>query len=120
MNELSEVLVTAVVFYAIYMILKSFTDFLLKRKIIKMGHIDKADILVHTEENKEDNKYPTLKWGLVSFLAGAGLVLITILSRTSMPWIYDREGSVMLLGIELIFISAGFLLYFLIVNTKKS
>ena len=116
---MKEVLATAVVFFAIYHIVKAFTDFLLRRKIIKLGHIDKAEILVQQNESREDNKYPTLKWGLVSFLAGAGLILISVLQKTTMPWIFDREGSTLAFGIELVFISAGFLIYFLIMNARK-
>ncbi len=115
-----EVLTTAIVFFAIYQILKAFTDFLLKRKIIKMGHLDKAEILVQQEESREENRYPTLKWGLVTFLAGAGLILITILSKTTMPWILNTEGAPLVFGIELVLIAAGFLLYFLIMNMRKS
>ena len=40
-----EVLMASVVFYAIYSVLKNFTDFLLKRKIIKAGHFENAGIL---------------------------------------------------------------------------
>ncbi len=116
---MEEAIVTGIVFYAIYQILKTFTDFLLKRKVIKMGHLDKADILVQKEENREENRYPTLKWGLVSFLAGAGLIVITILSKTTMPWILNWDESPMVIGIELVFISAGFLLYFLIMNLRR-
>lgn len=116
---MQELLITAVVFFAIYQIIKSFTDFLLKRKIIKMGHLDKADILVQQAENKEENRYPTLKWGLVAFLAGLGLILITILSKTSMPWMFQDEGNVLALGIELVFISVGFLIYFFIMNSRR-
>ncbi|HYW97294.1 MAG TPA: DUF6249 domain-containing protein [Bacteroidales bacterium] len=116
---MNDVLATAVVFFAIYHIIKAFTDFLLRRKIIKMGHIEKAEILVQQAENKEENRYPTLKWGLVSFLAGLGLILITVLAKTTMPWILNNEGSVLAFGIELVFISLGFLIYFFIMNTRK-
>ncbi len=114
-----EVLATAIVFFAIYHIIKSFTDFLLRRKIVKMGHIEEAGILTQQIESKEENRYPTLKWGLVSFLAGLGLILITILSKTTMPWIFDNEGTILAFGIELVFISVGFLIYFFIMNGRK-
>ena len=74
---MDKALVAAIIFYAIYQILKNFTDFLLKRKIIRAGHFDKAGILdqqVGSEpaEIKEVNKYPSLKWGLVAFFGGMG------------------------------------------------
>lgn len=60
---MNEVVVTAVVFFAIYQILKNFTDFLLKRKIIKAGHFENAGILEQkvssaNVEARDDNKYP--------------------------------------------------------------
>ncbi len=69
---MKEVLMAAVVFYAFYEIIKNFTDFLLRRKIIKAGHFESAGILEQkvaslSPENQEANKYPSLKWGLVAF-----------------------------------------------------
>ena len=114
----AQIIGLAIVFFAIYHIIKSFTDFLLKRKLIKMGHVDKADILAQNTENREQNWYPTLKWGLVAFFAGAGLILIEILSKTSMPWILHSNDIALPLGIELMFIAAGFLIYFFIMNRR--
>jgi hypothetical protein len=112
-------LITAIVFFGLYNIIKMFTDFLLKRKIIKAGHVDKAGILDPVSAISEENRYPTLKWGLVSLMAGAGLILIEILSRGGqIAWIKDYN-SLLPIGIELVFIAAGFLIYFFIVNAKK-
>jgi hypothetical protein len=115
----TEIVVTAIVFFGIYHIIRIFTDFLLKRKIIKAGHIDHAGILEPVKETLEENRYPTLKWGLVALMAGAGLILIELLSwGGAFQWVKDYN-SVMPVGIELVFISAGFLLYFFIINAKK-
>jgi hypothetical protein len=123
-----EVLMTAVVFYAFYEIIKNFTDFLLRRKIIKAGHFESAGILEQkvasiSPENQEANKYPSLKWGLVAFFAGIGFIIINQMS----PSLYNQDNyrnfmddSLLPFGIELVSISFGFLVYFLIVNfTKK-
>jgi hypothetical protein len=124
---MDKVLVAAIVFYAIYQILKNFTDFLLKRKIIRAGHYDRAGILdqqVGSElsEVKEVNKYPSLKWGLVVFFGGLGFILIDQMS----PGIqnYDHyhnylSTSMLPFGIELVCISLGFIIYFLIVSYSK-
>lgn len=124
---MTEVLMAAVVFIALYQILKNFTDFLLRRKIIKAGHFESAGILDQKiastiSENSEVNKYPSLKWGLVAFFAGLGFILIHQMS----PGIsngdayrdYMRE-SLLPFGIELVSISMGFITYFLIVNFSK-
>jgi len=124
---MKEVLMTAVVFYAFYEIIKNFTDFLLRRKIIKAGHFESAAILEQkvaslSPENQEANKYPSLKWGLVAFFAGIGFIIINQMS----PSLYNQdnyrnfmEDSLLPFGIELVSISFGFLVYFLIVNFSK-
>jgi hypothetical protein len=115
----TDIAITAIVFFGIYHIIKIFTEFLLKRKIIKGGHIGAAGILEPVKETQEENRYPTLKWGLVAFMAGTGLIIIELLSwGDTFQWVKDYN-SVMPVGIELVFIAAGFLTYFFIVNAKK-
>ena len=124
---MTEVLMAAVVFFAFYQILKNFTDFLLKRKIIRAGHFDNAGILeqkvtTSVSENQEVNKYPSLKWGLVALFAGLGFIIIHQMS----PGMGNEDAyrdfmheSMLPFGIELVSISMGFLTYFLIVNFSK-
>ena len=64
---MEDAIVTAAVFAGIYFVIKVFTDFLLKRKMIVTGNVDKAGILESPKGN-ELNSYPTLKWGLVASL----------------------------------------------------
>lgn len=128
---MNEVLMAAVIFYAIYQILKNFTDFLLKRKIIKAGHFENAGILeqkVTSEvaENQEANKYPSLKWGLVAFFAGIGFIIINQISPALSNGEYWQsshnnfmEHSMLPFGIELVSVSMGFIVYFLIVTFMK-
>ena len=125
--EMHDVLMASVVFYAIFQVLKNFTDFLLKRKIIKAGHFENAGILDQkvasaTSENQEANKYPSLKWGLVAFFAGIGFIIINQMT----PSVNNEEmyhnfmqNSMLPFGIELVAISMGFITYFLIVNFSK-
>ncbi len=124
---MTEVLMASVVFYAFYQMIKNLTDFLLRRKIIKAGHFDNAGILDQKiastmGENQEANKYPSLKWGLVAFFAGLGFILIHQMG----PGIGNEdayhnfmERSTLPFGIELVSISFGFIIYFLIVNFSK-
>ncbi|MBV5311727.1 MAG: hypothetical protein JZU47_00440 [Prolixibacteraceae bacterium] len=124
---MNEVLMAAVVFFAIYQIIKNFTDFLLRRKIIKAGHFENAGILDQKiasagAENQEANKYPSLKWGLVAFFAGLGFIIINQLSPSLSNQDNYRnfmEDSMLPFGIELVSISFGFIIYFLIVNFSK-
>ena len=77
---MNDALIPAIIFFAIYHILKNFTDFLLKRRIISAGHFENAGILVQkvasaSTENQEANKFPSLKWGLVAFFGGIGFII---------------------------------------------
>ena len=117
----------AVIFFAFYQIIKNFTDFLLRRKIIKAGHFENAGILEQKiastiSENQEANKYPSLKWGLVAFFAGVGFIVIDQMgpgmSNEEAYRNYMSEG-LLPFGIELVSIALGFIVYFLIVNFSK-
>jgi len=128
---MSNLLISAVIFFAIYQIFKNFTDFLLKRMIIKTGHFDNAGILEQkvasaNPENQEANKYPSLKWGLVAFFGGIGFLIIDQMSPIINAGNYYEskhfnfmEKSLLPFGIELVSISLGFIIYFLIVNFSK-
>jgi len=114
---MEDALVTAIVFTGIYQLIKVFTDFLLKRKIVKAGHLDKAGIL-DVPKDKEENSYPTLKWGLVTLFAGLGILVIALIDKgENIDWVHGSH-SYLPIGIELIAISLGFLTYFFI--SKKS
>lgn len=124
---MDKVLVVSIIFYAIFQVLKNFTDFFLKRMIIKTGHFDNAAILDQkissaNVESQEVNKYPSLKWGLIAFFAGIGLIFIEQVSpgTVNMGARHNfMEDSLLPFGIELVSISFGFIIYFFIVNFSK-
>jgi hypothetical protein len=124
---MTPILVTTIIFYSIYMVLKNFTDYSLKKMIIKSGHVDNAAILDQqvssaNAESREVNRYPSLKWGLVAFFAGMGLIFIDQMSPGGADWRANgrfMDNSVLPLGVEMVAISFGFILYFLIVNFIK-
>ncbi|NCB07782.1 MAG: hypothetical protein EOM73_06430 [Bacteroidia bacterium] len=118
MNNLDEIFVTAVVFYGIYEIFRVLSDHLLKRKLIKAGQYEKVGILEQPKPAEEVNKYPSLKWGLVALMLGLGFILIEVL-RNINPGLIDYQNAVLPIGILLVFVSLGFLIYFFIMNGKK-
>ena len=74
---MSEMVVTAVVFFGIYHIISLISDHLLKRKLIKAGQYERVSILeVPKPATEEVNSYPSLKWGLVALMTGLGFILI--------------------------------------------
>jgi hypothetical protein len=116
MNQ--EVFVTAIVFYGFYQIIKLISEHFLKRKLINNGHFEQVGILATpVVQSEEVSRYPSLKWGLIAFMAGLGLIIIEII-RSGNPEAVDFQSGLPY-GIELVFISLGFLIYFFIVNSKK-
>ncbi len=113
----TDVLIPAVVFFGLYHMMKLIADYLLKRKIIKAGHIDKAGILEPPKQNDENNRYPSLKWGLVALCTGLGFIIIEVIRQVN-PTMIDYHNAVLPIGILLVFISLGFLSYFFIMNRK--
>ena len=120
----SEIIIVPALFYAIYMVVRVLTDYSLKRSIIKGGHFDQANTLLQGsfaplefERSSEPNRNPSLKWGLVAFMAGAGFVLIDLFNLSHLGM--NNVITILSIGIELMFISAGFLLYFFIASYKS-
>ena len=111
----SELFVTAVVFFAIYHITRLISDHFLRRKLIKAGQYEKAGILEQPKKSDEENKYPSLKWGLVALTIGIGLILINFYT----DWNNEHENFALQFGILLISISVGFLVYLFIMNSLK-
>ena len=103
-------LVVAVVFITIAVVIISWYNYRLKKRIIDSGPIDKDAI--GFLKKLTDNGSEQLKWGCVLFMAGLGLVITHYLS-------YDEE-SALPYGIEIMFIAAGFLTYYFITNRKQN
>lgn len=116
----SEVFVTAVIFFATYHIVKLISSHLLKRKLIKAGQYDRPGILDESKiiVNEETDRYPSLKWGLVALMTGLGFIVIDILKLFDREWVTGYDA-VLPMGILLVFVSLGFLIYFFIMNGKR-
>lgn len=81
--------------------------------------MEKVSILEPVRSNPEEKKHTTLKWGLVASFAGAGFIAIELMSNAGgLVWV-KGEGSFLPFGIELMFIAAGFLTFYFMVNRKK-
>jgi amino acid transporter len=114
----SEIFGMAIAFFAIYHAIKLLTDFLLRRKLIKAGQYEKVGILEFPKPSEESNRYPSLKWGLVALMTGLGFILIEILRQIN-PALINYHDAVLPIGILLVFVSLGFLIYFFIMNSKR-
>ncbi|PIF06669.1 MAG: hypothetical protein CSA36_00285 [Draconibacterium sp.] len=119
MHSIENILIPVVVFGGIWYILNSLYDFLLRKKLIKEGQYDRVGVLDAPKViRNETNKYPSLKWGLVAFMAGLGFIIIEVL-RYYNPSLVDIRNSMLPFGILLVSISLGFLIYFFVMVIKK-
>ncbi len=114
----TEFIVAAIVFFAIYHMMRLISEHLLKRKLIKAEQFDRPGILDNPKTNDEADRYPSLKWGLVALMTGLGFIVIDLLKLFDRDWVSGSDA-VLPIGILLVFISSGFLIYFFIMNGKR-
>lgn len=81
----------------------------LKKRIIDAGPLDENT----TKLMEQLSAVQVLKWAIVLFMGGLGLITIEILP-------FSATESLIPYGIEAIFLAIGFLVYFFILNSKKS
>jgi hypothetical protein len=115
---MEELIAVGVVFFGAYHIIKLFSTHLLKRKLIKAEQYERVGILEEPKvENDETNRYPSLKWGLVALMTGLGFIIIEVMGLFNREMVRGRDA-VLPLGILMVCISLGFLIYFFIMNGK--
>jgi hypothetical protein len=93
---------------ALYYFTKVMTDYMLKKKMIEKGYVNEETQSIFRNQQQDDNRYASLKWGLIAFFAGISLVL--------MEYIPTRGDSPLPYGLFAIFVSLGFLLYFILMR----
>lgn len=117
---MEEILITAIIFFAAYNIIRLIAEHLLKRRLIKAEQYERVGILESPKVlNDESNRYPSLKWGLVALMTGLGFIVMDLLKLLNKE-IIDGRNAVLPIGILLVFVSLGFLIYFFIMNSKKN
>lgn len=119
--NLDGVLIAVVVFYGIVSFVKIMSSHFLKRKIIKTGHLDRAEILdqnteIEVKKQVKYDQFPALKWGLVAFFGGLGFIVMEVLGM-EYP-IFKEYRSAMPYGIFFVSVSIGFLAYYFIMSKK--
>ncbi|HQY20263.1 MAG TPA: DUF6249 domain-containing protein [Ignavibacteria bacterium] len=84
-----------------------------KMRLIEKGLSPEEVKAYFADNTKPKNPYASLKFGLVLLFLGFGIFLANVAES-----IYDVEEGVMM-GIIVTFIGLGFLIYFLVVNSKN-
>ena len=96
---------------AVYFFAKVMTDYILKKKMIEKGFVN-DDTQAIFKQHTTENKYSSLKWGLITLFAGLSLILMEYIPRgpeSPLPY-----------GLFAVSVSLGFLIYyFLMKNDSK-
>ena len=95
---------------ALVIFVRTLTDYILRKKMIEKGYVnDEAQSIF--KKYGEDNRYASLKWGLIVFFGGLSLILMEYIefnSRSTLPY-----------GLFAVFVSFGFLLYYYLVKRDQ-
>lgn len=88
---------------------KTLTDYLLRKKMVEKGLVgnDAGELLKKQQAN---NRYNSLKWGLIILFGGLGLIILEAIP-------YD-ESSPLPYGVFAACVSLGFLIYYFIVKKE--
>lgn len=102
--------VMGIIFFGTVSIIRAFTDYQLRRKLIQLGHVDRQAVSIL--QKPQDNRLSALKWGLIIFFGGIGLIIISL---------FNVDGdSPLSFGIEAVCIAIGFLLYYMISQRRPT
>jgi hypothetical protein len=88
---------------------RALTDHDLKKKMIERGFVNEDTQSIFKKHSAE-NKYASLKWGLIIFFAGLSLIIMEYIE-------FDRQ-SPLPYGLFAVSVSIGFLIYYFIVSKK--
>lgn len=109
MQHLAPFIVMIVLLIIIAVIILSLLNYRLKKQLIELSmlHQDLIESLTGP-----GFKYEALKWGLILFFGGTGLIVIDFIP-------YENANSSLPYGVETVFLAAGFLAYYFLVKDKK-
>ena len=94
---------------AIVLFTRTISDYILKKKMIEKGYVNE-DTQAIFKRNTDENKYSSLKWGLIILFAGLSLIIMEFID-------YESE-SPLPYGLFAVFVSLGFLIYYFMVKKE--
>jgi hypothetical protein len=94
---------------SIYFFTKVMTDYILKKKMIDKGFVN-DDTQAIFKQHQGDDRFSSLKWGLIVFFAGLSLVI--------MEFIQTAPDSPLPYGLFALSVSLGFLIYYFIIKRE--
>jgi hypothetical protein len=110
MKQLLPFIIGIIFFVIIAVLIIAVFNYRLKKRILDAGPLDETSVKLLSQLSGLGSE--SLKWGIILFFAGIGLVTMQYIP-------YSAEDSPLPYGVEMIFISAGFLTYYLAMQRKK-
>jgi hypothetical protein len=95
---------------SLYFFTKVLTDYILKKKMIEKGFVNEESQSIFKQYKATDNRYSSLKWGLIILSAGIALIIMDSMEV--------RPNSTLPYGIFAASVSLGFLIYYAIVRRE--
>jgi uncharacterized protein YneF (UPF0154 family) len=111
MKQLAPFLVMIVVLIILAVLISGYFHYRLRKRILDAGPLD--DEAIRLLRQVPGVASEALKWGLLLFFGGIGLIVLAFIP-------YNFEGSPLPYGLEAVFLSVGFLLYYGISWRRKS
>ncbi len=112
-HELKEVLMPIAVMgsmgAAVYFFTTVMTEYILRKKMIDKGFVNE-DTQAIFKKQAADNKYSSLKWGLITLFAGLSLII--------MEYVPVQPQSPLPYGLFAVSVSIGFLIYYFLVKNE--
>ena len=98
-------------FILIAVFILALNNYRLKKRIIESGPLD--EIRLKFLQNLSDFGTESMKWAIILMTTGLGLVVIQFIP-------YSAEDSSLPYGVVIMFIAAGFFLYYLFIRHKRN
>lgn len=95
---------------SLYYFTKVLTDYILRKKMIEKGYMTEESQAIFKSYKAEDNRFASLKWGLIVLCGGFGLIIIDALGVS--------PDSPLPYGVFAVSLSVGFLAYYFLVKKE--
>jgi hypothetical protein len=90
---------------------RTITDYILKKKMIEKGLVnEEAQAIFKVHKANTDNRFSSLKWGLIIFSAGVSLIIMDMLDI--------KPHSTLPYGLFAVGVSLGFLVYYFLMRKE--
>ena len=95
----------------IVLLTRTLTNYYLRKRMVEKGYVDQESVAILAREKKQSDQLSNLKWGLVVFCTGLGLVILEFID-------FEAE-SPLPYGVFALSVSMGFLIYFFVARNMK-